>query len=70
MNTQLENDLRNIDALLEIVKQQGVSFIKTLNERQTSSNFNVQLSGKLPEQGLGSMQAIELFNKKFECYLE
>lgn len=66
MNEQLKNDLKNIDSLLEIVKIQGLDFLNGLSERPTSSNLEVEIAENLNEIGIGGMDALKLFNEKFE----
>lgn len=66
MNNTLYNDYINLDALLEAVKQQGFDYLKNIEERQTSTNsFSIE-NTELNELGVGGLEALKLFNEKFE----
>jgi len=66
MNKQLENDLKHIETLLETTKLQGLDYLKHLNNRKTSQqNIDPQFS-ELNKTGLGGLETLKLFNKKFE----
>jgi len=66
MNEQLNNDLLNIETLLETVKIQGLDFLVQLSERPTSTKSTVETTDKLNETGIGGLNALQLFNDKFE----
>ena len=66
MNEQLHYDMSNLDTLLEEVKVQGLEFLKSIGERQTSTDFIFSENSKFNEIGLGGQQTLKLFNEKFE----
>lgn len=66
MNEQLKNDLLNIAQLLETVKTQGLDFLERLSERPTSTTSTAAPSETLNETGIGGLNALKLFNDKFE----
>ncbi len=66
MNKQLENDLKQVDSLLEKVKWQGLDFLEKLSERPTSATPVSQTPETLNEDGLGGLNTLSLFNKRFE----
>ena len=66
MNALFENDLNDLENLLEKVKIQGINYIKTINERPTSTQNKMESSNILSEIGLGTIDALEKFNSKFE----
>ena len=66
MNEQLRTDLENIDILLEITKIQGIHYFNQLSERPTSTRSIVEPTVKLNDLGIGGINALKLFNKRFE----
>ena len=66
MNEQLYNDLINLDSLLETVKLQGLDFLGELSDRPTSTKQKTQVNDTLNEIGIGGLDALKLFNEKFE----
>ncbi|MBC7868332.1 MAG: aspartate aminotransferase family protein, partial [Gloeobacteraceae cyanobacterium ES-bin-316] len=66
MNTQLQNDLENLDIILEDVKLQSLDFLQQLAGRPTSVKHNLPPEQTLNEVGLGSTATLKLFNEKFE----
>lgn len=66
MNEKLENDLLNFDNLLETVKQQSLDFLENLSVRPTSTKQTAQINTTLNEIGIGGLDALKFFNKKFE----
>jgi len=69
MNKQLKNDLTNLDALLEIVKAQGLDFLKNIGERPTSTGIAYSNHLELNETGLGGQNTLQLFNERFEKFI-
>ncbi len=63
MNKQLQDDLSNIDELLEKVKLQGLDYLKSLSERQTSTDVREFSDSKLNEIDLGGIDSLKLFNQ-------
>jgi len=68
MNKHLKNDLTNLDALLEIVKAQGLDFLKNIGERPTSTGITYSNHPELNETGLGGQNTLQLFNERFENF--
>ncbi|WP_130736542.1 pyridoxal-dependent decarboxylase [Flavobacterium sp. J27] len=66
MNEQLKDDLQKIDRLLETVRLQGLDFLNQLPERPTSSEHKGEITETLNKTGIGGLEALKLFNKKFE----
>jgi glutamate/tyrosine decarboxylase-like PLP-dependent enzyme len=66
MNKTLQTDFDSIENLLELTKNQGVDFLKTLHERPTSTAKSMGNFGFLPENGLGTKEALADFNQRFE----
>jgi len=66
MNDQLKYDLINLENLLETVKLQGLDFLGQLSDRPTSTKPTVQVNTTLNEIGVGGLDALKLFNEKFE----
>lgn len=66
MNKQLEYDMSNLDVLLEKVKLQGLDYLQSLRERQTSATVIEFDDAKLNEIGIGGLDTLKLFNEKFE----
>ncbi len=66
MNEQLKHDLINLEHLLETVKLQGLDFLGQLSERPTSTKPNDQVNTTLNEIGIGGLEALKIFNEKFE----
>ncbi len=66
MNDHLQQDLASLDELLERAKAQGLDYLHTLGSRPTSTNQRVELNAKLPTSGIGTLQALQAFNERFE----
>lgn len=66
MNEQLKNDLLHIETLLETTKSQGITFLNQLSERPTSTKQETETTETLNEVGIGGLNALKLFNEKFE----
>src|SRR4051794_39504464 len=66
MNRELENDLLQLDFLLAKVKEQGLDYLKNISSRPTTKNIEIAISKQLPETGLGTTEALQHFNQKFE----
>ena len=66
MNKQLESDVSQMDVLLESVKQQGLAFLNNISDRQTSAKTTVNIESNLSEIGLGTVDALQQFNERFE----
>ncbi|MAX80159.1 MAG: aspartate aminotransferase family protein [Crocinitomicaceae bacterium] len=66
MNKQLANDLSQLDSLLNTIKEQGLDFLSTVNERPTSIDPPSAKHEVLPENGIGALEVLKAFNNKFE----
>lgn len=66
MNKILQADFDSIENLLELTKNQGVDFLKTLHQRPTSTAKSMEDFRFLPETGLGTKEALADFNERFE----
>lgn len=66
MNKQLKNDMINLEELLEKVKLQGLDYLNNITERKTSINEIKKSQSTLNEIGIGGLDALGLFNEKFE----
>lgn len=66
MNEQLKDDLQKTDRLLETVRIQGLDFLNQLPKRPTSSEHKAEITETLNEIGIGGLEALKLFNQKFE----
>lgn len=65
MNEVLKNDLLQLDSILEVVKQSGIDYLHQLAERPTSAK-PASGDGRLPEKGMGTKKALNVFNDRFE----
>jgi glutamate/tyrosine decarboxylase-like PLP-dependent enzyme len=66
MNEQLKYDLQDFENILETAKLQGLDYLKQLNNRPTSTKHTIQSNSKLNEIGLGSLNALKVFNQRYE----
>ncbi|WP_316804599.1 pyridoxal phosphate-dependent decarboxylase family protein [Pedobacter nototheniae] len=66
MNKHLKNDLESIESILEQVKNQGIDFLNNIHERSTFAQQEVQVITDLEEEGIGTLNALTQFNKRFE----
>jgi glutamate/tyrosine decarboxylase-like PLP-dependent enzyme len=66
MNELLLNDKLQIDYLLTQIKNQGVNYFNDLPERKTSTDYNFIPNNILPHEGIGTAQALSIFNKRLE----
>lgn len=66
MHQTLQNDLRDIDIIFESAKNQGLDFLKNLPTRPTSTPQAMGVFQSLPQNGTGTMAALQDFNQRFE----
>ena len=66
MNEYLKNDLVQLDILLDKVKLQGLEYLKKIEHRQTSTKNTIQQNHFLNEKGVGTIEALQQFNGRFE----
>ncbi|MGV0964693.1 pyridoxal phosphate-dependent decarboxylase family protein [Empedobacter falsenii] len=70
MNSFLQNDLTNIEALLQLTKEYGVDFLKNIDKRPTSSKENsIELINQLSTEGIGTEASLHEFIQRFESII-
>ncbi|MFL9484528.1 pyridoxal phosphate-dependent decarboxylase family protein [Chitinophagaceae bacterium LWZ2-11] len=65
MNQVLLNDLENLPAVLESVKQMSIDYLHSLNERPIGKENTSFILPGLPQQGLGTINTHNLFEKEY-----
>jgi glutamate/tyrosine decarboxylase-like PLP-dependent enzyme len=64
MNPTLQQDLKEIENILEKVKQQGIDFLNVIDDVPTSTQNTITTDRNLNDSGLGAMSALEEFNQR------
>jgi glutamate/tyrosine decarboxylase-like PLP-dependent enzyme len=64
MNTTLQQDLKDIEKILEKVKQQGIDFLNVIDDVPTSTQNTITTDRNLNDSGLGAMSALDEFNQR------
>lgn len=64
MNTTLQQDLKDIENILEQVKQQGIDFLNVIDSVPTSTQNKITTNRNLNDSGFGAMSALEEFNQR------
>ncbi len=64
MNPILQQDLNDIEKILEIVKQQGIDFLHSMDNVPTSTKNSITTDRNLNDSGLGALSALEEFNQR------
>ncbi|HKO77413.1 MAG TPA: pyridoxal-dependent decarboxylase [Flavobacterium sp.] len=64
MNPTLQQDLKDIENILEKVKQQGIDFLNVIDDVPTSTQNTITTDRNLNDSGLGAMSALEEFNQR------
>lgn len=64
MNATLRQDLKDIENILEKVKQQGIDFLSVIDDVPTSTQNTITTTRNLNDSGLGAMSALEEFNQR------
>ncbi|PKB17203.1 pyridoxal-dependent decarboxylase [Flavobacterium sp. 5] len=64
MNPTLQQDLRDINNILEQVKQHGIDFLNTIDSLPTSTRNTIDTTGILNDSGLGALPTLEMFNQR------
>jgi glutamate/tyrosine decarboxylase-like PLP-dependent enzyme len=64
MNPILQQDLNDIEKILEIVKQQGIDFLHSMDNVPTSTKNSITTDRNLNDFGLGALSALEEFNQR------
>lgn len=64
MNPTLQHDLKDIENILEKVKQQGIDFLNVIDDVPTSTQNTITTNRNLNDSGLGALTALEEFNQR------
>jgi glutamate/tyrosine decarboxylase-like PLP-dependent enzyme len=64
MNTVLQQDLKDVEIILEKVKQQGIDFLNKIDTVPTSTQNTIATDRDLNDSGLGALSALEEFNQR------
>lgn len=64
MNPTLQQDLKDIENILEKVKQQGIDFLNVIDSTPTSTQNTITTNMNLNDSGLGALSALEEFNER------
>jgi glutamate/tyrosine decarboxylase-like PLP-dependent enzyme len=64
MNQTLQQDLKDIENILEKVKQQGIDFLNSIDIVPTSTKNSIAADGNLNDSGLGALSALDEFNQR------
>jgi len=64
MNQILHQDLNDFENILDNTKQKGLDFLNNIENIPTSNNYSIDPEKELNELGLGSLGALEEFNKR------
>ena len=64
MNPTLQQDLKDIENILEKVKQQGIDFLNVIDDVPTSTQNTITTDRNLNDSGLGALSALEEFNQR------
>ena len=64
MNPVLQQDLKDIENILEQVKQQGIDFLNSIDSVPTSTQNTITTDRNLNDSGLGAISALEEFNQR------
>lgn len=65
MNTRLLDDLENLEQILENAKQASSAYLRDLDNIKTSSRFEISTPDKIPLDGHGTMETLDLFKEKY-----
>lgn len=66
MNDRLQNDQEELDLLLEQVKELGLDYLNSINNRPTSTKNRLTQESSLSFEGLGSLQTLNQFKERIE----
>ncbi|WP_435314273.1 pyridoxal phosphate-dependent decarboxylase family protein [Cellulophaga fucicola] len=66
MNLLLEKDLTNFEELLQKVAEQGTAYFKNIDAEKTSLPVVNNMNKSLDNEGIGGLNTLKLFNKKFK----
>ena len=64
MNSILHQDLKDIENILEKVKQQGIDFLNAIDNVPTSTQNTLTTNRNLNDSGLGALTILEEFNQR------
>jgi len=66
MNDRLKDDLKNLENILNQVKQQGIDYLNNIHSRSTSSGEIAPIITDLNDHGLGFSNSLKQFNERLE----
>jgi glutamate/tyrosine decarboxylase-like PLP-dependent enzyme len=66
MNTLLKEESEEWRSLFEKIVSQGATYLNSINDRPTSSKYSVEAQTNLNNAGVGTLGALQQFNKRFE----
>ncbi len=66
MNSLLKKESKELGALLEKIVSQGEAYLNTINDRPTSTTHSVETQTNLNNVGVGTLDALQQFNERFE----
>ena len=70
MNSILQSDLTNLEAVLQLTQEYSVDFLKSINSRATSTKENnIELENKLSTDGIGAEASLVEFIQRFESII-
>jgi glutamate/tyrosine decarboxylase-like PLP-dependent enzyme len=69
MYEALEKDSRELEQIFDAIVRQGTQYLRNLPGRKTCAVYEPAAPALLPEEGLGTRSALELFNQRFESIM-
>lgn len=69
MNELLKNDLKGLELILEKVKAEGFDFLKSIDERPTSTNGQVPEKTRLKVHAEGALAALKEFKSRYDSLI-
>ncbi|MGJ7033608.1 pyridoxal phosphate-dependent decarboxylase family protein [Niabella hirudinis] len=66
MNKQLQEDLSSLEKIMQLVSEQGLSYLKQLAERPVSTTIEAPTPAGMPGKGLGTIETLKKFNDRWE----
>lgn len=69
MDHQLNEDLSSLEAIIQQVSAQSLSYLKNINTRPLSAGTAPLAQIPLPEEGLGTTETLRKFNERWEAIM-
>ncbi|MEO7489375.1 MAG: aspartate aminotransferase family protein, partial [Ferruginibacter sp.] len=66
MDNYLQADLNQTASLLEKITFQSIAYLQDISNRSTSSSELVEITDQLKSEGIGTENALQQFNERFE----